>query len=294
MSQTLIAPSRIDTVLAVEPEGQQEASAALQAISRGGPTLGGIPSYTSVEAQRHAMLEHMAGAFRVFARRGYDEGLAGHISLRDPEHPNAFWTNPFGRHFALLKAQDMILVNEAGEAIGGNNKHPVNAAGFLIHSALHKRRPDVHAACHMHSTYGRAWSVFGRRLDMITQDSATFFGDAQAVYDDFGGIVFKDEESEKLAQALGPKGKALILRNHGLLTVGQTVDEAAFLFTLMERCCQIQLLVEAAEANGTPKKLMSEEAAEYTFRASDPAVLYCEFQPELELEMELSGGAFSL
>lgn len=200
----------------------------------------------------------------------------------------------FDRHFALLKAQDMILVNEAGEAIGGSAQYPVNAAGFLIHSAIHKRRPDVNAACHMHSTYGRAWSAFGKRLDMINQDSATFYGDAQAVYHDFGGIVFENEESERLAEALGPKGKALILQNHGLLTVGKTVDEAAFLFTLMERCCEIQILVEAAEANGLPKKVMSEEAAEYTYRATDPDVLYCEFQPELELEMELSHGAFSL
>lgn len=200
----------------------------------------------------------------------------------------------FGRHFALLKAQDMVLVNEAGEAIGGSTQYPVNAAGFLIHSAIHKRRSDVNAACHMHSTYGRAWSAFGKRLDMINQDSDTFCGEAQAVYGDFGGIVFESEESERLSEALGPKGKALILQNHGLLTVGKTVDEAAFLFTLMERCCEIQLLVEAVEANGLPKKVMSDEAAEYTYRATDSDVLYCEFQPELELEMELSHGAFSL
>lgn len=91
----------------------------LQAISQG-MTLPGIPSFTSIDKQRRWILEHMAGAFRVFARKGYTEGMAGHISVRDPEHPGAFWTNPLGRHFGLLKASDMILVNGDGEAIGGN------------------------------------------------------------------------------------------------------------------------------------------------------------------------------
>ena len=91
---------------------------------------------------------------------------------------------------------------------------------------------------------------------------------------DFGGVVFDTAEGERLAAALGPKGKGMILRNHGLLTVGGTVDEAAYLYTLMERSCECQLLIDAAAANGIPKVYVPEESAKYTFdMASDPETL---------------------
>lgn len=124
----------------------------------------------------------MAIAFRVFARKGYTEGMSGHISVRDPENIHLFWTNPLGKHFGLLRASDMILVNYQGEAVGGNTSRPANAAGFLIHSAVHKARPDVAAACHTHSPAGKAWSTFARPLEMINQDVTYFYKDAQAVY----------------------------------------------------------------------------------------------------------------
>ncbi|PPJ49649.1 hypothetical protein CBER1_02159 [Cercospora berteroae] len=260
-----------------------------------GTSLPGIPQFVSFETHRKWMLEHMALAFRVFARKGYTEGMSGHISVRDPENPHAFWTNPLGRHFAMLKASDMILVDYEGKAIGGNMSRPANAAGFLIHSAVHKARLDVTAACHTHSPAGKAWSTFARPLEMLNQDVTYFYGDAQAVYKEFGGVVFTEEEGERLAAALGPNGKGMILRNHGLLTVGGTVDEAAYLYTLMERSCEVQLLVEAAAANGVPKVYVPEESAKYTFEhASDPEALYCEFQPDLEYEIELCGGAHAL
>lgn len=217
----------------------------------------------------------------------------GHISVRDPGNPHAFWTNPLGVHFGLLKASDMILLDYAGGAIGGNTSRPANAAGFAIHAAVHKARPDVVAACHTHSKYGKAWSTFGMPLEMLNQDVCYLYGDAQAVYNDFSGVVFSEEEGARLSAALGPKGKALILRNHGLLIVGSTVDEAAFLYTLMERSCEVQLMVDAAEKKGLEKTLVGNEAAEYTFRmASDPEALYWEFQPDLDWEVEVSGGSF--
>ncbi|KZF19090.1 arad-like aldolase/epimerase [Xylona heveae TC161] len=256
---------------------------ALEAISQGTP-LAGIPSFTSIEKQRHWMLEHMAGAFRVFARKGYTEGMSGHISLRDPEDPHTFWTNPLGKYFGLLTAGDMILVNYEGKAVGGNTSRPANAAGFLIHGALHKARPDVNAACHTHSPYGKAWSTFARPVEMLNQDACMFYGETQAVYDQFGGIVFSDEEGERLATALGPKGKAMILRNHGLLTVGSTVDEAAYLFTLLERSCEVQLMVEAAAANGIPKQYVGDAEAAYTHKMVNDAVSACLIPKPFHLE----------
>ncbi|CAI6336431.1 unnamed protein product [Periconia digitata] len=265
----------------------------LEAISQG-VTLPGIPSFSSYEKHRAWILSHMAGAFRVFARKGFTEGMSGHISVRDPEHPHTFWTNPLAKHFATLKASDMVLVDYDGKVVGGNTTRPANGAGFLIHSALHKARPDVHAACHMHGKAGKAWSAFGKKLEMINQDVCYFYGDAQAVYEEFGGVVFSEAEGKRLAAALGEKGKGMILRNHGLLTVGTTVDEAAYLYTLMERSCEIQLMTDAAAAlSGNKKILIDDEAAEYTFKmGSDAETLYWEFQPDLEYEYEMSNGVF--
>ncbi|KAK9364930.1 class II aldolase/adducin N-terminal [Lipomyces kononenkoae] len=243
----------------------EKSKTAIEALAQGGPLLAGIPSFSSLERQRAHQLEHMAAAFRV---------------VRDPENPHTFWTNPLGRPWSLMRASDMVLVD-----YDGNTSRPVNAAGFLIHSALHKARPDVNAACHAHSPYGKAWSTFSRPLEMINQDACIFYGEAQSVYEQFGG--------KWLADSLGPKGKAMILTNHGLLTVGRTVDEAAYLFTLMERSCQVQLLVEAAAASGIPKHIVGGAEAEYTFRmTSDPDGLYCEFQPDLEVEDHLCNGDF--
>lgn len=92
---------------------------ALELISHGGPILE-IPQFVSFDARRQHILQHMSGAFRVFARRGFTEGMSGHISVRDPEFPDRFWTNPLGRHFGLLKPSDMVLLDEHGTVVGGN------------------------------------------------------------------------------------------------------------------------------------------------------------------------------
>lgn len=166
----------------------------------------------------------------------------------------------------MLKASDMVQVNEQGQVIGGN-KVAVNAAGFMIHSAIHRARPDIHAACHAHSIAGKAWSTFGRPLDIINQDSCIFRG-IQAVYKSFGGVVLEAEEGDRVAAALGKDGRVAILQNHGLLTAGGTVDEAAYLFTSMERTCEVQLMVESAQLE---KKYIGDEEAEYTAKVNaDP------------------------
>ena len=181
-----------------------------------------------------------------------------------------------------MTVSDFILLNEQGEPVGGNTSQPANAAGFQIHGHIHAYYPHVNAACHTHSINGRAWSSFGRRLDMINQDVCNFYGDAHGVYNDFGGVVFDEDEGEKLAASLGPNGKGLILQNHGLLTVGRTVDEAAYLFTLLKNCCEAQLKVEAAAANGLKKVIVSEKAAAYTFQMTgDPVsvpALYVDYE----------------
>ncbi|KAI1761706.1 arad-like aldolase/epimerase [Hypoxylon sp. FL1150] len=263
----------------------------LEAISHG-MVMPGIPTFPSYTEERRHILIHMAATFRFFARSGFTEGQAGHISVRDPEFPGLMWMNPLGRHFGMLTAGDMICLDVAtGKIVGGNTSRPANAAGYLIHSAVHKRRPnDIHAVCHAHSNAGRAWSVFARPLEMLNQDVCNFHN-AHAVYARYGGIVFAAEEGEHIASALGDSNKGVILLNHGLLTVGSTVDEAGFMFGLLDRACAMQLQVEAAAANGIPKNIISDEEAAFNFKmASEANILYREAQPDIEYEIEVAGG----
>lgn len=237
--------------------------------------------------------------------------------------PDTFWINPYAVHFGLLKVSDMVHVNEEGVRIGGADL-AVNAAGFIIHAAIHRARPDIHAACHVHSPYGRAWSNFGRRIDMlnqgafallifflsrlilrvrltIVQDSCMFYDDL-TVYDSFGGVVFAKEEGIRIANALGPKHKNVILKNHGLLTCGGTVAEAAAFFIALERACQTQLLTEAAiapgsigasEASRLQKTFVGDEEAAYTKKGTgNPEVMYMQFLPEYQMVLKESGGEF--
>ena len=154
------------------------------------------PKFDTVEAERKHRKQRLAAAFRLFAHFGYDEGLAGHITVRDPEHPDRFWVNPLGVHFAHITSADLVLVSHEGKVIEGGR--PVNAAAFAIHSAIHKARPDVIAAAHAHSIHGRTWSTFGRLLDPITQDACAFYED-HAVFDCYTGVGdghWLPEESE--------------------------------------------------------------------------------------------------
>lgn len=123
------------------------------------------------------MKGRLAAAFRIFGKYGFDEGVAGHITIRDPVEPDTFWVNPFGLAFSLIKRSDLIQVNEEGEVIGGGENRMLNTAAFMIHSAIHQARPDVMAAAHSHSIYGRSFCALGKKLDTITQDSCAFHDD---------------------------------------------------------------------------------------------------------------------
>jgi ribulose-5-phosphate 4-epimerase/fuculose-1-phosphate aldolase len=212
------------------------------------------PTFDSLDEERTHRKQRLAAAFRLFSRFGFDEGVAGHITARDPEHLDHFWVNPLGMHFGHIRVSDLILVNDKGEVVEGD--HAVNAAAFAIHSQVHAARPDVVAAAHAHSVYGKTWSALGRLLDPITQDACAFYDD-HALFDDYTGVVLDLEEGKRIAHALGD-GKAVILRNHGLLSVGRSVDEAAWWFITMERSCHAQLMAEAA---GTPVLIEPANAA---------------------------------
>src|SRR5690606_38925540 len=204
-----------------------------------------FPRFSSPDEERVHLKQRMAAAFRLFDKFGFDEGVAGHLTGRDPEHPDLFWVNPFGLSFGLIRASDLVLVDREGNVVEGD--WPVNRAAFAIHSQVHAARPDVNAAAHTHSIHGRAFSTLRRPLAPLTQDAC----------------------------ALGSH-KAVILRNHGLLTVGRTVDEAAWWFITMERSCQVQL---AAEAAGTPVAIDHDVAELTRSQVGTPQAGWLNFQP---------------
>ncbi|KAF4953453.1 hypothetical protein F66182_18424, partial [Fusarium sp. NRRL 66182] len=194
----------------------------------------------------------------------------GHITPRDPVDPHTFWLNPFGLAFSLIKASDLIRVDHSGNVVERAKNRLINVAAFMIHSAIHMARPNVNCAAHAHSIHGRAFCALGKPIDIISQDACAFYNPINSdtdccqdhlVYNEFNGVVLAAEEGKNIAKALGSV-KAALLRNHGLLTVGKTIEEAVFWFVSLERCCQAQLMADAA---GTTIKINDADAA-FTYK----------------------------
>jgi ribulose-5-phosphate 4-epimerase/fuculose-1-phosphate aldolase len=236
-------------------------------------SLGLPPTFATVEEERLHRQQKLAGALRIFGRVGFGEGVAGHITVRDPEFPEYFWVNPFAISFRHAKVSDLILVDHDGNVVYG--KHPVNRAAFIIHSAVHEARPDIVAAAHSHSVHGKAFSALGIPLDPITQDSCVFYDDHTVISAQGGRVQFDIADGRELVSHFGP-GKAAIHQNHGLFTVGQTVDEAAYWFLSMDRSCQAQLLAMAA---GSPKLIPHDDALYTREQTGFPLAGWLSFQP---------------
>lgn len=234
--------------------------------------MGGESTEKSSSELRTERKQRLAAALRLFGKFGFDEGVAGHVTVRDPEHSDHFWVNPMGRSFKQMRVSDLLLVSHTGEVVEGEGL--LNGAAFTIHSRIHMANPRVTAAAHSHSLYGKAWASLGRPLDPITQDACAFFED-HVVFDDFTGVVLDNGEGERIATALGDN-KAAILQNHGLLTVGETVEEAAWWFITMERSCQAQLLAEAA---GAPRLIDADCARQTRATVGSPLAGWFSFQP---------------
>lgn len=190
-SHLLVIMSSTQTV----PPQSQEASAENAKVKMNIPRP---PTFTNKQEERDYLKGRLAAAFRIFGKNGYDEGMvfsmscpspkcpnagiltksigvAGHITVRDPIEPTSFWVNPFGVSFSQIKASDLIRVSHEGKVIEGGPCRLLNAAAFMIHSAIHTARPEVMCAAHSHSIHGRAFCSLGRPLDIISQDSCAFY-----------------------------------------------------------------------------------------------------------------------
>jgi len=218
-----------------------------------------VPKFKSAAEERRHLKERLVGACRAFALQGFDYGFAGHLTVRDPEHPNLYWTNPMAVHFSQVKVSNLILVDHDGKVVEG--RHAINRAGFVLHAAVHEAHPDIVAMCHAHTVYGTAFAALGKKLEPITQDAAVFFEDHVVIDDEAGQVAVEVKAGHKVANAF--KGvKAAIHQNHGLLTASRhSIEAAAFWFIGLERCCQQQLLVDAT---GIAPRLVTPERARYS------------------------------
>ena len=199
------------------------------------------PTFDSVADERRHRLERMAGVCRVFGRMGFSEGLLGHVTVRDPEREDRLWINPLGVSFNLIKVSDLVEADHDGNVVTGTGQ--VNPVGLLLHSAIHRARPDVTAVCHAHSTYASAWSAFGAPVAPITQDTAVFFDDQAIIREP--RLALNPEEADKFAARLGDKRVGIHV-GHGLFTTGLSVDEAAWWFIGMDKAAHVQLLARSA------------------------------------------------
>ncbi len=226
------------------------------------------------EEERLRRKQRLAAGLRIMGRLNMAEGVAGHVTVRDPEFPDRFWVNPFGHNFKLMKVSDLICVDHTGEVVIGDR--PVNAAAFAIHSELHKARPDVMAAAHSHAMFGRTFSTLGQPLKMLSQDDTMFYDDVALCNVGSGAVVVDTEISRQMGEALGTK-KALIHQNHGVVTTGGSVDAAVWWFIALERACQSQLL---AHATGMTPIEIPEELCEAGYKAQGHDLAgWFQFQP---------------
>lgn len=218
-----------------------------------------IPTFENMEAERLHRKKRLVAACRAFGLERLDYGFAGHLTIRDPEHPELYWTNPMCVHFSQVKLSNLILADHKGYVLEGD--HAINRAGFVLHAAVHEAHPEILAMCHAHTVYGTAFAALGKPLDPISQDAAAFFEDHVVITDEAGQVAV--EEKAGLAVCDWFKGvKAAIHQNHGLFTASRhSIESAAFWFMALERCCQQQLMVEAT---GQKPKLVPADRARYS------------------------------
>ncbi|MDA0274827.1 MAG: class II aldolase/adducin family protein [Proteobacteria bacterium] len=190
----------------------------------------------------------LAAAYRIFNHLGWSETIFNHITLRVPgprsDDPALFLINPFGLHYSEITASSLVLIDIEGNPVR-ESQWPVNRAGFVIHSAIHGSVPDAHCVMHTHTTTGMAVACLRDGLSPTNFYAAQLHGGV--AYHDFEGITVEEGEKSRLLASIGGK-RAVILRNHGLLTWGASLSEAFMMLWTLQRACDVQIASSAAGA----------------------------------------------
>jgi len=200
------------------------------------------PKSSFVEAE-WALRVQLAAAYRIAHHLGWAELIYTHISARVPGSQHHFLINPYGLRFDEVTASNLVKVDSDGETVGQQG-YQANKAGFIIHSAVHMAREDAACVFHTHTLAGMAVSAQEEGLLPVHMYSHNFYG--RLSYHDFEGPSMRLDERARLVASLGTENQGLILRNHGLLTVGRTIPEAFIRFWRLNRACEIQLAAQGA------------------------------------------------
>jgi ribulose-5-phosphate 4-epimerase/fuculose-1-phosphate aldolase len=187
----------------------------------------------------------LAACYRLVALYGWDDLIFTHISARVPGPEHHFLINPYGWLFSEITASSLVMVDLDGRKVD-SSPHEINPAGFTIHSAIHRARDDAHCVLHVHSVNGVA--VSAQRDGLLPLSQHSMFVLASLAYHDYEGVALNEDEKPRLVRDLGDK-RCLMLRNHGLLTVGQSVADAFVAMYFFEAACMMQV---RAQAGGAP------------------------------------------
>lgn len=190
----------------------------------------------------------LAALYRLVNHFGWTDGIYTHISLRVPGE-FSFLINPFGYLYDEITASSLVKVTVQGEIIDDPTDFGINRAGFVIHGAIHDARHDVACVLHTHTSAGAGVAAQEHGLLPISQHATIFMG--RIAYHDFEGIAVDEDEQSRLVADLGSH-RAMILRNHGLLTAGRSAGEALFLMSALERACEIQIAALAGNSAVRP------------------------------------------
>lgn len=201
-----------------------------------------------VSDEEWAARVNLATAYRLVAHYGWDDLVFTHISARVPGGDEHFLINPYGLMFAEVTASSLVKVDADGKKVL-DSPYDINPAGFLIHSAVHAVREDAGCVMHLHTPYGIAVSAQNDGLLSLSQQST--FCLASLAYHDYEGVALNDDEKGRLQADLGDK-TFMILRNHGLVTVGATPADAFLFMYLLETACKIQILAQSGGGALTP------------------------------------------
>ena len=188
------------------------------------------------EAEWQARLQ-LAACYRLVDHYGWTSVVYNHITLRIPGTDH-FLINPFGVRYDELRASDLMRIDIDGNQISESD-WPVNRAGYLIHSAIHKGRPDLHCVLHTHEPYSQSSCATNSEVIPVTQEGCQFF--ERVGYHDFEGIVLDGSESTRLLEAMGAENHTLLLRNHGLITAGPDCTWAFIRHLAFIRNAEVQL-----------------------------------------------------
>ena len=200
----------------------------------------------SMQNEEWATRVKLAAVYAVFGRLGYDDLIYTHISARVPGPAPHFLINPFGLMFEEVTASNLVKIGLDGKPVD-DDTHPVNYAGFVIHGAIHGALSDIHCVIHLHTRDGVGVSCQREGLLPLSQQALIYFDDL--AYHDYEGLALDLDEQSRLLSHIGHK-RMVLLRNHGTLTLGATIDEAFWRMYVLEQACAIQVAAQAAGRDG--------------------------------------------